>query len=120
DYHVRASHDDGPLARFGPGIVHLHELLRHAIAQGCDRFDFTIGDEPHKLDWADTKLQLYDHVCACGWFGRIETAAITLNSQAKRFVKHSPLLWRVATRLRSLRGSIASKTQRKAGGWSSL
>ncbi len=119
-YHVLASHDDGPLARFGPGIVHLHELLRHAIAQGCDRFDFTIGDEPYKLDWADTKLELYDHVSASGWFGRT-TAALTISKlAAKRFVKHSPLLWRVATRLRSLRGSIASATQRKASGRSTL
>ena len=119
-YHVLASHDDGSFARFGPGIVHLHELIRYAIAQGCDQFDFTIGDEPYKLDWADTKLELYDHVSASGWFGQIAAAPIVLKLAAKRFVKHSPRLWRLASRLRSLRGSITSAKPRKASGWSTL
>jgi CelD/BcsL family acetyltransferase involved in cellulose biosynthesis len=42
-YHVLASFDDGELSRFGPGVAHLHDLLRHAIEGGCTMFDFTIG-----------------------------------------------------------------------------
>jgi CelD/BcsL family acetyltransferase involved in cellulose biosynthesis len=105
-YHILASHDDGPLARFGPGTVHLHELFRHAIAQGCDQFDFTIGDEAYKLDWADTKLKLYDHLSATDCLGQIAAALITVKLETKRFVKHSPVLWRFVSYLRSLCGSI--------------
>src|SRR5208282_1051493 len=45
-YHVLASHEDGELSHYGPGALHLRELLAHAIRLDLKRFDFTIGDEP--------------------------------------------------------------------------
>lgn len=36
-----------------------------AIERGFTDFDFTIGDEPYKLDWADRQLVLDDHLSAC-------------------------------------------------------
>jgi CelD/BcsL family acetyltransferase involved in cellulose biosynthesis len=104
-YHVLASYDDGPLARFGPGVVHLHELMRYAIEAGCDQFDFTIGDESYKRDWADTVIELYDHVAAASWLGRLPAAATDLALRAKRFIKQSPLLWSLAGWIRSWRSS---------------
>lgn len=107
-YHVLASHDDGPLARLGPGIVHLHEIMRHAIAQGCKQFDFTIGDEPYKRDWADTTLALHDHISANSGLGRIVAMRMRVVSRAKRYVKRTPVLWRLASRLREYYGAIKS------------
>ena len=37
--------EDSAVAHFGPGALHLRELLKYAIAPGLQRFDFTIGDE---------------------------------------------------------------------------
>jgi CelD/BcsL family acetyltransferase involved in cellulose biosynthesis len=45
-YHLLASYDDGELSHYGPGTLHLRELLAHAIGLGLKSFDFTIGDEP--------------------------------------------------------------------------
>lgn len=46
-YHVLASYDeDSAYSRYGPGALHLRELLAYAIARGLKRFDFTIGDGP--------------------------------------------------------------------------
>ena len=59
-YHVLASYDDGEVAHYGPGALHLRELMAHAIRMGLKRFDFTIGDEPYKLEWSDTTLKLHD------------------------------------------------------------
>jgi CelD/BcsL family acetyltransferase involved in cellulose biosynthesis len=44
-YHVLASYeDDAAVSHYGPGALHLRELLAHAIKLGVRRFDFTIGD----------------------------------------------------------------------------
>src|SRR6185295_1319791 len=69
-YLVLSSYHDGEIARFGPGRAHLHELLRRAIERGFERFDFTVGDEPYKLDWSDTELRLHDYLAGAslrGW-----------------------------------------------------
>ncbi len=68
-YHVLSSYW-AATARFGPGTVHLRELLAHAIRLGLRLFDFTIGDEHYKLEWSDLRLTLYDYSTAAtlrGW-----------------------------------------------------
>jgi len=104
-YHVLASHDDGSALRFGPGGAHLHDLMQFAIEQGCKSFDFTIGDESYKLDWADCRLQLHDHVSGNGALGRLVASVMQAKLRAKRFVKKSPLVWRLVTKIRSILGS---------------
>ena len=44
---------DSEVAHYGPGALHLRELMAYAIKLGFKRFDFTIGDEPYKHDWSD-------------------------------------------------------------------
>jgi CelD/BcsL family acetyltransferase involved in cellulose biosynthesis len=107
-YYILPSYDDGPLSRFGPGVIHLHELMRYAISRGFKYFDFTIGDHPYKLDWADEEIKLYDHTAAVGWLGLPAAAAIALKPRAKRFLKKSPLLWQLAVRCSSIVGSLIS------------
>ena len=57
-YHVLASYDGSDVSHYGPGALHLRELMAHAISMGLKRFDFTIGDEPYKLEWSDTDSQI--------------------------------------------------------------
>jgi CelD/BcsL family acetyltransferase involved in cellulose biosynthesis len=101
-YHVLASYDDGEASRFGPGAAHLRELLRYAIARGCKRFDFTIGDEPYKRDWCETEQQLFDHSSAATLRGLPATALALAWRRAKRAIKHSAPLWNTVVRLRSV------------------
>lgn len=103
-YHVLASHDDGPTLRFGPGVAHMHDLIQFAIERGCKSFDFTIGDEPYKLDWADSELVLRDHVSGDGLLGRLAVVAIKAKLRAKRFIKKSPLAWSAVSKLRLMLG----------------
>ena len=100
-YHVLTSYDEGEVSRFGPGATHLRELMCRAIAQGFRRFDFTIGDERYKSEWADTTLSLYDHVAsvtARGW--PLATLART-RRQLKRSIKQNPVLWDAFSRMRA-------------------
>lgn len=114
--HLIASYDDGPVARFGPGAAHLHELMRHAIEHGCTVFDFTIGDEPYKRDWSDSEIELYDHVAAATACGAAVAGMLAAWRATKRAIKRSPLLWPLIVRLRALRGSGRKRSEVEANG----
>ena len=108
-YLILSSYDDGDLSRFGPGRAHLHELLRNAIDGGFARFDFTVGDEPYKRDWADTELALYDHLAAVTFRGWLVMAMTTAFRRTKRFIKQSPTLWPVFSKARALAGLLSKR-----------
>ncbi len=112
-YHVLTTYDED-LARFGPGTVHLRELMRYAIAHRCHTFDFTVGDEPFKREWSDVELALYDHASGVNLVGFVDVFLLRLKLRAKRFIKHSPRLWALATRLRPLLASLKEKWARRA------
>jgi CelD/BcsL family acetyltransferase involved in cellulose biosynthesis len=108
-YLVLSSYHDGELSRFGPGRAHLHELLRHAIARGFERFDFTVGDEPYKRDWSDTELRLRDYLAAATMRGWLAAALMLAYRRTKRFIKQTPVLWNLFSKARSLAASIRSR-----------
>jgi CelD/BcsL family acetyltransferase involved in cellulose biosynthesis len=108
-YLVLSSYDDGEISRFGPGRAHLNELLRQAIADKFQRFDFTVGDEPYKRDWSDLELRLYDHLAAATLRGRLTMAGTTAFRRTKRYIKQSPTLWPIFSKARALAGLISKR-----------
>ena len=106
-YHVVASYDDGDIAHYGPGALHLRELMAEAIRMRLKRFDFTIGDEPYKLEWSDTTLNLYDFAAAATWRGLPARTASAVRRRIKRFIKQTPWAWRLASRARSAMGPLS-------------
>jgi CelD/BcsL family acetyltransferase involved in cellulose biosynthesis len=108
-YLILSSYAGGELARFGPGRAHLHDLLRHATEQGYRSFDFTVGDEPYKRDWADTELKLYDYLQAANTRGEMLGLAIAHFRRVKRLIKQSPALWQAFSKARVLVGSLKSR-----------
>jgi CelD/BcsL family acetyltransferase involved in cellulose biosynthesis len=105
-YHVLASHHDGEVSRYGPGAAHLRDLMARAIEQGFGEFDFTIGDEGYKFEWADTELRLYDHVAAANLRGRPAAAWALGSRRLKRAVKQNAMLWSGVKRTRALLASL--------------
>jgi CelD/BcsL family acetyltransferase involved in cellulose biosynthesis len=117
-YHVLASYDDtAPAAQFGPGALHLRELLAHAINHGFKRFDFTIGDEPYKREWADSSLSLYDYSAPASWRGWPASISSLSRRRMKRIIKQTPILWKPASRVRSaivkLLASVRPSSERR-------
>jgi CelD/BcsL family acetyltransferase involved in cellulose biosynthesis len=90
-YHVLASYDDGPLSKFGPGAIHMLELMQYALQRGCTAFDFTIGDEPYKRDWCDSETALYDHLAAASARGLAAVTMMRIALAGKRALKRSTL-----------------------------
>jgi CelD/BcsL family acetyltransferase involved in cellulose biosynthesis/predicted ATP-grasp superfamily ATP-dependent carboligase len=106
-YHVLASYeDDAAVSHYGPGALHLRELLAHAIKLKLRRFDFTIGDEPYKNEWSDTSVKLYDHSAAATWRGWPVSSGSTARRRLKRFVKQTPAIWKLVSRLRTTVGAL--------------
>jgi CelD/BcsL family acetyltransferase involved in cellulose biosynthesis len=105
-YHILSSYCDGRLAHYGPGALHLRELMAHAIGRGLRRFDFTIGDERYKNEWCDQHLRLYDYGAAATWRGWPASALSAARRRLKRTIKQTPVIWRAASQLRSLYGAL--------------
>ncbi len=102
-YHVLASYDDtAAIAQYGPGALHLRELLAYAIGRGLRRFDFTIGDEPYKLEWSNCSLELFDHSAAATWRGWPLNLSSLARRRIKRFIKQTPVTWRLVSYVRSM------------------
>src|SRR2546423_916829 len=83
-YLILSSYTSAALSRFGPGRAQLKELLRHAIQQRLQWFDFTVGDEPYKRDWSDTELPLHDHLAAVTLRGWLFVAMLAVFRRIKR------------------------------------
>ena len=106
-YHVLASYVDSEVAHYGPGALHLRELMAHAISWAMQRFDFTIGDEPYKLEWSDTVLKLYDYTATRTWRGLPARWFSSGRRRVKRWIKQTPALWTLASHARSAIGSLS-------------
>ena len=105
-YHVLASYDDtAAVSHYGPGALHLRELLAYAIGCKLRRFDFTIGDEPYKLEWSDCSLELFDHSAAETWRGWPLNLSSLARRWIKRSIKQTPIAWRLVSRVRSILGA---------------
>lgn len=106
-YHLLASFADTEAAHYGPGALHLRELMAYAIKLGLKQFDFTIGDEPYKREWSDTALELYDYTAIVAWRGLPARSASAVRRRIKRVIKQTPALWRLASRTRAAIGSLS-------------
>jgi CelD/BcsL family acetyltransferase involved in cellulose biosynthesis len=104
--YLLAGYNDGEVGRLGPGYLHLLETFQHAIGQGLNVFDFTIGDEPYKRDWHDTEMHLYDHVSPASLRGVAMAVSIMIKRMIKRQVRQNPRVWAVVRKARSLMGSL--------------
>ena len=113
-YLILSSYNDGPISRFGPGRADLHELIRFAIAEGFKRFDFTIGDEPYKRDWADIVVRPHDHLAGRTLLGHAVVGGTLAFREIKRTIKQTPVLWRAFSRLRSLKSALTGRARNQA------
>ncbi len=105
-YHILSSYCDGRIAHFGPGALHLRELMAYAIGRGLRKFDFTIGDERYKSEWCDARLKLFDYSAAATWRGWPASALSSARRRLKRAIKQTPLIWSAVSRLRAALGAL--------------
>jgi len=52
-YHLKGGYDE-TYARFSPGRLLTHAVIKRAFRLGSERYEFLGGDEPYKLAWTET------------------------------------------------------------------
>jgi CelD/BcsL family acetyltransferase involved in cellulose biosynthesis len=109
---VLSSYEDGALSRFGPGRAHLNDLIHHAVDNGFRRFDFTIGDEAYKRDWADVAVVPRDHLRPVTLQGAAVVVSMLGFRALKRFIKQTPALWSLFLQARALKARLSGGAKR--------
>ncbi len=105
-YYILTSYGQGETMRFSPGTVLMQDVMKLFCEKGFEAFDFTIGDEPYKMEYCDTKIALYDHMDASTMQGRAALAYLSAFQSTKRYIKQTPVLWNAYAKLR---GAFASR-----------
>lgn len=77
----------GEWRKYSPGLLMTDALVRHAMARELAVFDFTVGEEAYKLEWADTALPLLTLEQARTWRGHLAFAARRAERIARRRLK---------------------------------
>ena len=97
----------GRYSKFSPGTHLLIHMMECMAAAGVRHFDFSIGDEAYKFEWADTHAKLSASIAAnslSGWFAKqTHIAKLAL----KRWVKSSDTRFR---RVKAMRRAVMRLT----------
>jgi CelD/BcsL family acetyltransferase involved in cellulose biosynthesis len=99
-YLVLSSYENNHLALYSPGRAHLCDMIRSAVERRCDRFDFTIGDEPYKREWSDIEVRLFDLFHGQTLIGQVAAAGKAAMRGVSLFVCERPALRRPLNRVR--------------------
>lgn len=84
-YFLQPSRHLGHLSRFSPGNELLNELLSHSLAERLSVFDFGLGDESYKQNYATGSVMLYRHTEACSVVGRLALDAASAARTARQW-----------------------------------
>ena len=101
-YYILTSYGQGETMRFSPGTLHMQDIMKMFCENGFEAFDFTIGDEPYKLEYCEDKNSLYDHMDASTMQGRAALAYWSAFQSTKRYIKQTPALWNAYAKLRGV------------------
>ncbi len=106
-YFFLPSYDD-KFAKFSPGRHHIQELLRYAINRDLRFFDFTIGDEPYKLEWSDTSTRIFSYVEQRSLRGRVIVAMKAARHNAEAWYNRPQRLARTKKCVKAIKRFVTS------------
>jgi CelD/BcsL family acetyltransferase involved in cellulose biosynthesis len=93
------------IARSSPGDLLLAEVIRFRCRRGRRAFDLGVGEARYKNSFCNEVEELVDVTIAVTLRGHAYAAAVSSLLRAKAFVKQTPWLWAMTTRLRASRPS---------------
>lgn len=120
DRHVTCqfgSIDETIVPEASAGELLFYRMIERASAAGADVFDFGVGDQLYKRSWCPVRTDLADCFLPLSLKGKLAAPLLTASIRAKRQVKTSPRLHRLAARVRGarLRGTGVAETSRDEG-----
>lgn len=111
---------EGELRRHSPGNVLFRKMVEDVAARGVTQVDWGAGENGLKALWCTTERKRGHAVVALTAKGAAAAAVLRAQLRAKAAIKTSPLLWKLACRLRlaarelgllagALRGSLGGR-----------
>ena len=94
--------DTGIAADASAGELLFYLMIQRASLAGNHLFDFGIGDQPYKRSWCTMETMQFDSYFGLNLRGHLAAGWLTNVVRARRFVKTSPTLHRIAARLRGI------------------
>jgi CelD/BcsL family acetyltransferase involved in cellulose biosynthesis len=102
---LQVSYDER-FARCSPGAIHLNELFCYALARRLKEFDFLVGAQRLKQQWADREIALFDHIAPATLRGALPAVAARLFTSIKRRIKRNRFAWDAFQKLRAITGTL--------------
>ncbi|WP_417417575.1 GNAT family N-acetyltransferase [Hoeflea sp.] len=105
DRHVTCqfgSIDENVAADVSAGELLFYRMIERASAAGHQVFDFGVGDQLYKRSWCPQRTELVDCYVPLNFKGRLAAPLIAGMIRLKRQIKTSPMLHKIAARVRSL------------------
>lgn len=96
----------GPLARYSPGEILMHRVVRACCEDGLATFDLGVGSARYKTSLCPETELLFDQFVPVTWRGQAAAAAYGAATRLKRQVKNSARLWPIVEALRRARGRL--------------
>jgi CelD/BcsL family acetyltransferase involved in cellulose biosynthesis len=89
-------------ARYSPGLILIRNIVDHYASRGFTALDLGIGADDYKLLFCKQHEPVLDSFIALNGRGRVLALWLSLEAHAKRFVKRSHALTRIALSLRRI------------------
>jgi CelD/BcsL family acetyltransferase involved in cellulose biosynthesis len=87
-------------ARYSPGLILMRNIIDHYAERGYTSLDLGIGSDDYKLLFCKGLEPIFDSFVALSTRGEIAAAALSSVARAKRMIKRTPALMRIAQRIR--------------------
>lgn len=98
----QTAYEDGRYVQFSPGTLLLLQMFRVAIDERKEVFDFSLGNESYKFDWADTHDGTKVSMPCFTIKGHLAVVVLTIYLQTKCWIKTSPKRFAAARRIHSV------------------
>jgi CelD/BcsL family acetyltransferase involved in cellulose biosynthesis len=89
-------------AKYSPGLILMRDIIDHYAARGFAALDLGIGSDDYKRLFCKDDEPIFDSFVALTARGRLAAAGLSALTRAKRVVKHTPALMRIAERVRGV------------------
>ena len=97
-YYLMPSFEDGSWRKYSPGRLLLEYLIKWCFDSGIKVFDFTVGDDSYKYNWADKEMALYDYHEPVNLKGK----KYILFTKIKKNIKKYPFVLKSLRRIKSI------------------
>jgi CelD/BcsL family acetyltransferase involved in cellulose biosynthesis len=88
-------------SRYSPGLILMRDIIDHYAERGIVSLDLGIGSDDYKRLFCKDDEPIFDSFVPLTLRGKIAAAALSSLMRAKRLIKHTPALMRIAERARS-------------------